>query len=343
MRPLGTFYTRVIPHSSYVISDKTRKLVLDLLIDAGYFASSSKDNYIDNRWRAGFDYDPTSRIFASAFAEYLNSHDGRGTGRAEGGAGVTQDSLDKWHQWGLGGKFVYGAPTARGRLEFEAGYLLKKYDTNREFTFARDREDVFGSARFFYRIRPKTSLVFEGQSTEYDYTRDLAGTPSLDGIGTSFLTGVTWQATYKTTGFAKIGYNFRTFDSDRRDTQKGLDWDVGVDWKPKSYSTVRLETSQSLAETNGTGDAINQSNLLLSWKHYWKDRFSTSLELGYQSSTFEPDTREDTGYQTVVGADYAFRRWLNIGADFRHQTLDSTDETFVYDQNIFELTLDLTF
>ena len=342
-QPIGTFYTRVMPHSSYVVADKTRKLVLDLLGDAGYFAASSKDNYIDSRWRVGFDYDPTIRIFASSFAEYQNSHDARGTGRAEGGTGVTQTSLDKWHQWGLGGNFFYGAPTARGRLEFEAGYLLKKYDTNRKFTFGRDREDVFGTARFFYRIRPKTTLVFEGDSTELDYTYDVPGTPSLDGIDTKFLTGITWQATYKTTGFAKIGYNFRTFDSDQRDIQKGLSWNVGVDWKPKSYSTVHLETSQEFIETNGTGDATNQSAVLLSWKHYWKDRFSTSLEFGYQNSTFKPDTRIDNGYQSVVQADYAFRRWLNIGASYRHQTLDSTDITFDYDQNVFEVKLDLTF
>lgn len=340
---LGTFYTRVKPHTSYVVSDKTRKFVLDLLLDAGYFEASSKDNYLDHRWRAGFDYNPTSRIFASAFAEILNSHDGRGKGRAEGGIGVTQGSLDEWHQWGFGGKFAYGAPTARGRLEFEAGYLLKKYDTNRIDTFSRDREDKFGAARFFYRIRPKTSLVFEGQSTEHDYTRDVAGDPSLDGITTSFLTGITWQATYKTTGFAKIGYNFRTFDSDRRDTQTGLNWDVGVDWKPKSYSTVHLATSHALTETNGTGDAVNQSNILLSWKHDWKERFSTRLDLGYQNSTFEPDPREDNSYQMGVRADYAFRRWLDVGAGFRHQMLDSTDKLFNYDQNIIELTLDLTF
>ena len=326
-----------------MISDKTRKLVLDFLLDAGYFEASTKDNYLDHRWRANFDYNPTSRVFASAFTEYLSSHDGRGKGRAEGGTGITQASQDEWHQWGIGGKFDYGAPTARGRLEFETGYLNKRYDTNRAFTFSRDRDDYYGAARFFYRIRPKTSLVFEGRTTAFDYTTDAAGVPSLDGIDTVLLTGVTWQATYKTTGFAKIGYNFRTFASDQRDTQSGLDWDVGVDWKPRSYSTVRLETSKSITETNGTGDAINSSNILLSWEHQWQDRFSTRLNFGYQNSTFEPATREDNTYLMGASANYAFRRWLSLGAGFRHQTSDSTDKKFGFDQNVLEMTLGLTF
>lgn len=339
----GSFYTTVKPHLAYVMSDKTRKLVLDYLLDAGYFESSSPDNYVDNKLRASFDYNPTSRIFASAIAEFMSSHDGRGKGRAEAGAGITQTSLDEWHQWGLGGKFAYGARTARAHLEFEADYLNKTYDTNRVFTFTRDREDYFGAARFFYRIRPKTSLVFEGRATEINYINDEVGVPSLDGINTSFLTGLTWQATYKTTGFAKIGYNFRTFDSDQRATQSGLDWEVGVDWKPRSYSTVHLETSQSIAETNGTGDAINQSNISINWQHYWRERFSTRVDLGYLTSTFDPSSREDTSYLMGIRADYAFRRWLNIGTSFRHSTIDSTDAVFGSDQNIVELNLDLIF
>jgi hypothetical protein len=340
---IDTFYTRIEPHSSYIIGDRVHRIDLDLLLDAGFYEASSKDNYVDHRWRASYDYNPTSRIFASAFAEYLGSHDGRGRGRAEGGPGITQNTLDEWHRWGLGGQFAYGAQSAQGRLEFEASYLDKTYDTNRAFTFSRDLEEYKGTARFFYRIRPKTFLVFEGTAIEHDYTRDVVGTPTLDGTTTSFLTGVTWRATYKTTGFAKIGYNFRTFDSDQRNSESGLDWEIGMDWKPRSYSTVHLESSSTIAESNGTGNAINQSNILLSWQHYWRERFNTRLELGYQNSTFDPDPREDNGYLMGIRANYAFRRWLNLSTGFRHTTLDSTDAVFGYDQNIVDVTVDLVF
>ena len=106
---------------------------------------------------------------------------------------------------------------------------------------------------------------------------------------------------------------------------------------------MRLDTSQSLAETNGTGDAIDQSNVLLNWQHYWRDRFSTRLDLGYQTSTMGPTSREDNTYLMGLRADYAFRRWMNVGAGFRHSTVDSTDDAFGSDQNIVEINLDLIF
>jgi len=339
-----TYFTRVTPHVAYVMSDRFRKMALDYFLDAAYFeGTGGEDDYVDNRLVASFDYHPTSRIFTSAFAEYIDSHDGRGKGRAEGGTGTTQTSLDEWYQWGVGGNLAYGAQNAKGRLELDAAYLSKTYDTNRLFTFSRDVNDLSGSARFFYRVMPKTSLLFEARTTAHDYKRDVAGTPSLDGMTTSFFTGVTWQATYKTTGFAKIGYNIRSFDSDRLDTQDDISWGVGVDWRPKSYSTVHLETSQALAETNGTGDVVTQSSILAYWQHNWRDRFSTRVDLGYQNSTMDPSNREDDTYLLGVRADYAFRRWMNVGAGYRYSTVDSTDDTFGYDQNIFLINLDLIF
>ncbi|MGH8120695.1 MAG: outer membrane beta-barrel protein, partial [Gammaproteobacteria bacterium] len=198
---IGSFYTKIQPHATYTMGGKIHKFAIDYFIDAGYFeATGGKDNYFDNRLVATIDYNPTRRIFASAFAEYKDSHDGRGQSRAEAGTGTTQTSLDEWHLWGMGGEFAYGAAGARGRLEFDAGYANKRYDTNRLFTFTRDLDDYSASGRFLYRVRPKTSVLIESRATQHDYARDAAGIPSLDGMTTSFLTGVTWQATYKTTG-----------------------------------------------------------------------------------------------------------------------------------------------
>jgi hypothetical protein len=293
--------------------------------------------------RASFDYNPTSRIFASIDGEYLDTHDDRGTGRAAGGAGITQTSLDEWHQWGMGGKFTYGAQTARGRLEFEGKYLNKVYDTNRLFTFTRDKEELTGIGRFFYRIRPKTSLLFEGQMTEHDYREDAVGEPSLDGNTFRLLTGVTWLATFKTTGYAKVGYTFKTFDSARRQDTGAPAWEMGVDWRPKSYSKVHFATAQEYAESDGTGDAIETTRMLMSWEHAWRERFKTTLDFGYLVNTMTASSREDTGYLMGARAEYAFRRWLNLGADFRHATVDSNDAVFNSDQNIFELTVNLVF
>jgi len=338
---INTFFTVVSPHLAYVVADSTRKFIVDYLLEAGFYEGSSIDDFVDNRIRASIDYTPTRRIFAALNTEYIDSHDARGTGRAEGGQGITQRSLDEWHQWGIGGKFAYGAARAKGRIEAEAGFLSKEYDTNRIFTFTRDLDDTYGAARFFYRVRPKTFALIEARIEDTEYDRTAAGTAPLDSVTTRYLLGVTWAATYKTTGAIKVGYIDKDFDSDLRDDGTGLTWEIGIDWKPRTYSVVHFETAQTFDETNGTGDAIDTTHILLSWQHSWKKRFKTNVAFLYENSTFDPN-REDDFFKFRAGADYAFRRWLNLGARYRYENLDSNNNTFDYDHNVFEITADFT-
>ena len=190
---------------------------------------------------------------------------------------------------------------------------------------------------------PKTRLLFEGRIRDNSYDNLVFGLPSLDSTDTQFLLGATWQRTYKTTGFFKVGYIQKNFDSDLRDDDSGLTWQSGIDWKPKTYSTVHLETTKTFNETNGDGDSIDASYYLLNWKHAWKTRFTTNINLAYQNQTFNNDPRDDDYYQAGISANYDFRRWLSISAGYRYLNLNSTDDTFDYDQNIFEITADFTF
>jgi len=339
---ISTFFTVISPHVAYVVSDSTRKFIVDYLLEAGFYEGSSIDDFVDNRIRASIDYTPTRRIFTALNTEYIDSHDARGTGRAEGGRGITQNSLDEWHQWGIGGRFAYGTARSKGRIEAEAGFLTKEYDTNRIFTSIRDRDNTYGAARFFYRVRPKTFALIEGRIEDTEYARTAVGLAPLDSVTTRYLVGVTWVATYKTTGAIKVGFIDKDFDSDLRDDGTGLTWEIGIDWKPRTYSIVHFETAQTIDETNGTGDAIDNTHMFLSWKHSWKTRFTTNVDFLYENSTFDPDSREDDYFQFRLGADYSFRRWLNFGAGYRFENLDSNANAFDYDHNVFELTADIT-
>ncbi len=95
-------------------------------------------------------------------------------------------------------------------------------------------------------------------------------------------------------------------------------------------------------ETDGTGNAVDNTHVLLSWKHAWKKRIKTGLIVLYENSTFDPTNREDDFFQFKAVADYTFRRWLSLSASYRFENLDSNDNRFDYDQNVFELTADFT-
>lgn len=340
---IDAFGVIVSPRIAYILSDNTKNLTLDYNLENGTYEGSSEDNFLDHTIRGGFTYQPTSRIYSAISAKYKKTHDARGTGRAESGGGLTQQTLDEWHQWGVNGKFAYGRTDAIGRLELEGDYFEKRYDTNRTFTANRDRNALSGQARFNYRLRPKTFLTVEGRFTDNTYPNLLVGVPSLDSLDSAYLLGVRWEATFKTTGFAKVGYNFKSFESDQRNDNNGLTWEAGVDWKPKTYSTVHVETGQSFQETNGTGDAIDQKFYLVNWKHYWKPRLSTLLEAGYQNQTFDPNTRDDDFIEAGVSVNYEFRRWMILGARYRYSELMSNVDFFDYRENEVELTIELAF
>lgn len=340
---IGALIGVITPHLSYIIPGKKLKINLDTNLEAGFHEASSTDNYLDGRFYASADYQPTSRIYSQLAAEIRKSHDGRGTGRGEGGLGITQDSPDEWHRWGVGGKFGYGALTAKGRVELEAEFISKRYDNNRAFTFVRDLDEFNGTARFFYRFRTKTYLLFETRASDVIYEEDAPGLPSLDSLTTRQLFGVTWLATYKTTGFLKLGRINKNFASSQRADESGFTWEIGVDWKPRTYSTITLKSDQDLVETNGTGNAGDRRQFSVAWNHDWRPRLSTNLEFLYGQETFSPDPREDQFFQTAAKVQYDFRRWLNLQAGYRFINLDSTDDVFDYDQNVFEITADFTF
>ena len=340
---IATFFNIITPSLGYVLQDNKRKLLLDYTLSAGFFEGSHKDDYDDHKLSTTFDYHPTNRLFTSLNANYKQTHDGRGSGRADSGTGAVSPSLDEWHQWDVNGKVAYGTESSKGRIELESGYVDKKYDTNRLFTYTRDRAETFATGRFYYRMLPKTFLVTEIRARDYSYDTTAVGTNSLDSMDMTYLAGVTWLATYKTSGYVKLGYITKDFDSALRKDGSGFTWEMGVDWKPKFNSTVHLETSETLDETNGTGDFIDITNYKLIWTHFWRAKIKTDLQFLYQNLKYDPVTREDNLYSAGISAGYYFKRWMSVDLGYRREKLDSNVPVFNYDENIIELTAYFTF
>jgi hypothetical protein len=298
---------------------------------------------IDNRLRAEYEYTPTSRISAAVRGEYLDTHDPRGTGRSEGVVGtIVETDPDEWHHWAIEANAAYGAKTAKGRIEADIGYTGKTYDNNRGVTYVRDRDDTYGAARLYYGIRPKTDVVLEARATEFNYDRSAPGSASLDSLGTTLLAGVTWDATFKTTGYAKIGLIDKDFDSSRRKDDDDFAWEMGVVWNPRTYSSFTLETSSGYLETNGTGDLISHDEINFGWNHQWRARLNTQVYFSYAEDTFGLDPREDELINAGALVNYEMRRWLKLGAGYMYDERDSNTNLFDYDRNLFEVSANIT-
>jgi len=341
---ISTFAVLVEPHLGYELKDSKNRYFMDYLLSAAAYEDSGDDDYIDNRFRLGYEYTPTKRIFLGAHGEYLDTRDARGTGAFEG-TGVLPTSPDEWHHYLIEGTARYGSLKSQGRAELDIGYTNKTYDNNRATTFVRDREDTYATASFYYRIMPKTSLVLSGSITDFDYDQTAAIASDLDSTTSNILFGVEWRSTFKTTGTAQIGYTNKDFDSSDRDDGDALAWNVGVEWRPKSFSTFNLKTSREFNETNGAGSFIEYDSIDASWSHRWhklSPKLSTLVAIKYAESSFNFEQvtttpREDEHLNFEVSVNYQIRRWLEIGAGYQYDERDSTDSTFDYDRNLVEL------
>jgi polysaccharide biosynthesis protein VpsM len=329
------------PELTYELKSNKSLFLMHYDFEAGEHFSSHDDDYTDHIARIEYEYQPTSRIFTAVRGEFVDTRDPRGTGASEGAAVVVTEP-DAYHTFGILGEAGYGSEQAKARFEVDMGYKTKQYDNNRATTFVRDRDDFYGSGRFYYRIKPKTNAVLEFRATNFNYDRDAVGTPGLDSTLFKYLAGVTWDATFKTTGYAKIGWIDKQFDSSARQDDDDVLWEFGTEWRPRTYSTFNLSTQRDYTETNGTGDFIQEDTIDFSWVHQWRERISSYVNFTYGQDDYTT-AREDDRYLAGVGVNYDMRRWVKLGAGYTYDERDSNVNTFDYDRNLFELTALLTF
>jgi len=342
---LETFGFIVSPHAAYEISDNIKKFVVDWSLEAGFYEDdrADSDEYVDNTVRAGFEYQPTDRFFAAINGEYKDTRDPRGTGAAEGDASALLEIPDEWHSYGIEGSLGVGAASAKMRVEGDVGHISKDYDTNTATTFVRDRDDIFGAARLFYRIAPKTSLLLEGRVINYDYEATAPGAVALNSDVYRVLAGVTWEATFKSTGSIKAGYIKKNFDASGRTDGDDYTWEVSIEWRPRTYSTVNISSSRDFQETNGAGDFIKSDNLIsFDWTHDWLEHVKSVVNFSYTENSFDPSVRKDELLNAGVRLEYQMRRWLSLGAGYRYDERDSSEDAFDYERNVFEITVRIT-
>lgn len=342
---LDTFGTKVAPKISYELSGNKKEFFASYEMEGAVHEDNraSTDDYIDHIVSTGFRYAPTSRASVGITGEFKDTRDPRGTGAAEGGAGIIQGKPDEYRQYEVIGSGVYGAESSKGRAEMDVGFKDKKYNNNRATTFVRDREDTSVDGRFYYQIMPKTSLLFDARFKDIDYDNDYNGNgflppvASLDGTQYSGLVGLTWAATYKTTGKATVGYRQKDFDSSRKD-DGGVAWEVEMIWQPRTYSIVNLSTSSEFKETNGTGNAIEEDAVSADWTHYWQDNLSTNVNFRYAQNDFSGDTtgRDDDLLNASVSLNYEMQRWLTVGASYNYDERDSNFNNFDYERNVVQ-------
>ncbi|GBL04868.1 outer membrane beta-barrel protein [Glaciecola sp. KUL10] len=301
------------------------------------FFSSNADNYTDHFLSVGVEYELNIRHRLDVSFDFEDGHEQRGTGFSILNLGETPDTYKKSD---LGFQYSYGAPGATGRVDLGFDISDRNYDLQTDEGLARDRVVSTTRAGFFYKIGTATDATFDVILRNVAYGFELDANNPLDSSVASYLIGVQWEATAETSGFVKLGYEEKDFDSSLREDYNGFDWSAGVTWEPTSNSQFRFITSNDTNESNGEGNFIRQRDYTLQWNHQWLERLRTraSFTLStdrYEGQPTEFGAREDDLERLNLTAYYQFRRWFNVEVGYVFDTRDSNRSEINYDRNQF--------
>ncbi|WP_139345335.1 outer membrane beta-barrel protein [Pseudocolwellia agarivorans] len=243
-------------------------------------------------------------------------------------------------------KLYYGQAVSTGQIVLGYRYNDREY-TNNQQSF-RDVEQNQFSATFFYRIAPKTRMLFQASTEEYLYEDQTFGngfTFNQSSDNNLYLAGVEWEATAKSKGIFKIGYQNKDYDDARLNDISGLSYILDMIWKPNTYTQIKLgavrQTTES-AQLNVGGFLSTSYSLDVSHKIMPRTavtaRFTTNNE-----EIVAGNSRTDKRNSIKIGVNHSLRKWLNVKLAYKYQEKTSDIEVFNFESNTIELSLETAF
>jgi polysaccharide biosynthesis protein VpsM len=332
---VDSFLTLFSPGVRVEAGSEFNRFTAGYQMEIGRYDSSSLDNFNDHTFNLEWAWNPLVRHALVVDASWARRHDERGTASREGDLALLPLDPDEFDQNGFGGRYRFGAPGARGRLELEARWNDIEYRNNRQYTVFRDRAEQLLAAGFYWRLAPKTSAVVRVDHVQQDYD-----TATLDSTERHYLVGVEFDATARTSGSILVGRGQKRFDDPAREDFSGTSWRAGVKYKLRSYSVLELTTGRDTDETNGFGDFILRRDTTLAWLHQWSDRFSSQADIGFAHDEHRPSLRTDDSAYYGLSGQYRVAPWLQLGAGYRVSERDSDISELNYNRNQLMLSVE---
>jgi hypothetical protein len=302
-----------------------------------FYNAESRYDFDMHHLLGSLGYNNSSRSKLRFSAEYYNGSDRIGTANQQGNIIGLDLDPDEWHSFGLSGKWHYGGVGAKGSIDLELGTVARDYDNNRLLTATRDRDADYFGITYSHDITAKTNLLAQFKRTNIDY--EIA---SLDSTETRLMLGVEWQMSGKTSARALVGYLEKDFESNVHDDFSGVAVEAGLTWSPRSYSIFDLTLNRETDETNGNGSYVVRNTADLGWTHFWKNRFSTTANVGYSDEDYKGSFRNDNLNYYGLSAKYQFSEYIMSGLGFKHNDRNSSFDEFSYKDNSFLLTVELS-
>ncbi|MDA0127942.1 outer membrane beta-barrel protein [Vibrio sp. MarTm2] len=323
-------------------------------LSSGTYFDSRDDNYIDHRFVSENFISINRRNSLSIDYAFLYQHEERGTGILAGdNLSTIAESPVEFSVHKASITHAYGSDEAKGRIESSLRLEDKNYQNYRnikepQFTpLSTKYKDYFefgiGMA-FYYRALPATQLLVEVDVNNRDYKYDGTDTTtSQDSVDRFLLTGATWDITGKTKGKLRLGFQNKSYSEADKVDFNGFSWDLDLEWKPLSYSTVLVSAAQRAKDPEQGSNYVDEKSFDSNWKHYWRSNLFTNLSFLYVKDDYSESTRTEDLYRLGLGLGYELRDDIEIGAGWRLENNDSSIEQNKYKQNVYYVSANLIF
>lgn len=239
-------------------------------------------------------------------------------------------------------KFYYGTRESIGQFVLGVDHRANRYTNN--FQDYRDVDRNTLSATFFYRIAPKTRLLFQASWADYDYLIKNEF-PDQSSNENYYLAGVEWDITAKTSGTFKIGYQSKDFEQDVYNDITGLSYMLDMTWKPNTYTKIKLSASKMTRESSQQlTSAFITNSYSINAEHEITPRTIFKGQYTYDNDDIvTSQNRTDKRHNISLGLDHSLLTWLNIGLDYKYIERNSDFEIYNYKANVIGLSISTNF
>lgn len=333
----SSWITTIAPTFVLGAQERLNTYELKYRFNSQVFHSSHRDDNTDHHLSADakLEFDSRNRLEVGAGYDKVE----------EEADSVSALENDKYEVYDVSAKYRFGADSSR--MQFEVGALHEqlRYDNSGTINADRDHDTDGITGAIYYRLAPSTKALLEARYHQYDYKNAIqSGTgagDTLDSDSTAYLAGLTWDATARTSGTAKIGREHKDFDAQAFNDATENIWELGLTWKPRTYSSFTLTTSQEIDE-GGRDDEnfIKSRRTELEWKHHWRSYISTEMSVWQSKDRYANEVgRRDSSNGGSLGLTYDLRRWLSVGLGYRYTDRDSTRSDKNFEQNLYQATI----
>lgn len=299
---------------------------------AQYFDDKTLD-YNDHKLSSRLLLDHSLRLNSEFELGYIREHDIPDDNNVV--ANPTAEP-NKWKEGYAKASLSYGKPSSQGQIITKLERKQRSYTNNNQQFLDNDRTELSGA--FYYRIAPATRIPIELSITNYDYTNTGPATdPSSNAY--KIMTGVTWEATAKSTGIFQLGLLDKKYDNSLFKDTSILMFRLDGVWKPNTYTKLVFGAIRDTQESlQAFSKAYIQNHIHTEITHMMTPRTALLLGVLYTNAKTDDFTAiKDNRFKFRLEAKYSLLRWLTIGAGYKYTERDSDLNNLDFKTNIFML------